>query len=152
MEVGMNKRNLALGLLAGMATTSLLPVSSHAAAGIAEADARTAILGWLTALASHDPATVARVLAPEFQIMRSDGSGFDAKTYLDNLPKFKGKPEIIDLAVGAGDALIVARYNLKLDQKIGDKPVQSLAPRLSVFRQAGGSWLIAAHANFAQIG
>ena len=36
--------------------------------------------------------------------------------------------------------------------KIGDKPVQSVAPRLSVFRKDGAGWLIVAHANFAQIG
>ena len=148
----MNKRDLAWGLLAGMAGASLLPAVAPADSGAAEAEARAAILGWLDALASHDAATVAKVLAPEFQIMRSDGTGFDAQSYLSNLPKFKGKPEIMDLAIGAGGELLVARYNLKLEQKIGDKPVQMLAPRLSVFRKAGSTWLIVAHANFAQIG
>ena len=46
----------------------------------------------------------------------------------------------------------MARYQLKHALKIGDKKVQSLAPRLSVFRRNGAGWLIVAHANFAQIG
>lgn len=148
----MNKRDVALGLLAGMAGAALIPAAAQSDEAVTEATASAAIMAWLDALASHDPATVAKVLAPEFQIMRSDGSGFDARSYLDHLPKFNGKPEIRDLAFGAHGALLVARYTLKLAQKIGDKPVQSLAPRLSVFRREGDAWLIAAHANFAQIG
>ncbi len=146
----MNKRQVALGLLTGFAGASLIPVA--ATAGGTEADAKAAIFAWLSALASHDPTKVAKVLAPEFQILRSDGSGYDSQTYLANLPKFKGKPEIQNLAFGANGDLLVARYTLKLEQKIGDKPVQTLAPRLSVFRKQGAGWLIVAHANFAQIG
>lgn len=148
----MNKRNAALGLIAGMAGAALMPVTVQAGDSVTEATARAAIMAWLDALASHDPSTVAKVLAPEFQIMRSDGSGYDARSYLVNLPKFNGKPEIRDLAFGAQADLLVARYNLKLAQKIGDKPVQTIAPRLSTFRREGAAWLIAGHANFAQIG
>lgn len=151
MNSGPNKRNVALGLLAGLAGAAILPALASADAVTAE-DARAAILSWLEALASHDPATVAKVLAPEFQILRSDGSGYDAKNYLTHLPKFMGKPQVMDLSFGASAGLLVARYALKLEQKIGDKPVQSLAPRLSVFRKDGAAWLILAHANFAQIG
>jgi len=148
----MNKRQVAWGVLAGLASASLIPTVAAAEAGATEADAKAAILAWLDALASHDAAMVAKVLAPEFQIMRSDGSGYNARSYLAHLPKFNGKPEILDLAFGANGDVLVARYNLKLAQKIGDKPVQALAPRLSVFRRNDGGWLIAAHANFAQIG
>ncbi|MEI7599374.1 MAG: nuclear transport factor 2 family protein [Aestuariivirga sp.] len=148
----MNKRQVALGVFAGLAGAALIPATVGAAGGAGEVDARAAILGWLDALASHDAATVAKVLAPEFQIMRSDGSGYDSTNYLANLPKFNGEPEIMELAFGANGDLLVARYNLKLEQKIGDKPVQSLAPRLSVFRKDAAGWLIVAHANFAQIG
>jgi ketosteroid isomerase-like protein len=147
----MNKRQLALGLLAGAASTTLVAAAASAA-GATQVDAKEAILAWLAALATHDPATVAKVLAPEFQIMRSDGSGFDARDYLKNLPKLNGKPEVLKLAVASNGDLLVARYELKLAQKIGDKKVQSIAPRLSVFRKDGAGWLIVAHANFAQIG
>lgn len=147
-----NKRDMALGLLAGMAGAALTPAAALAGEAVTEAMAKDAITAWLAALASHDPATVAKVLAPEFQIMRSDGSGYDAKSYLDHLPKLKGKPEIRDLAFGATGDVLVTRYNLNIEQKINDKPVQALAPRLSVFRRDGAAWLIAGHANFAQIG
>ena len=147
----MNKRHLALGLLAGLAGAAVIPATASAE-GAAAVEANAAILAWLAALASRDPAAVAKVLAPEFQIMRSDGSGYDSKSYLQHLPKFNGKPEIQKLAVGANGDVLVTRYDLKLEQKIGDKPVQSLAPRLSVFRKEGAAWLIVAHANFAQIG
>ena len=148
----MNKRDMALGLIAGLAGASLVSATGMAASGVSEADAKAAILAWLSALATHDPAKVEKILAPEFQILRSDGSGYDRKSYLGHLPKFNGEPEIHDLAYGANGDLLVARYNLKLEQKIGDKPVQKLAPRLSVLRRDGSGWLMVAHANFAQIG
>lgn len=148
----MNKRQVALGVLAGMAGAALVPVSALAGGTVNEAEAKAAIMAWLDALASGDPAAVAKVLAPEFQIQRSDGTGFDAKSYVANLPAFKSKPEIKDLAFSGMGDLLVARYNLMLEQKIASKPVQALAPRLSVFRRDGAGWLIVAHANFAQIG
>ena len=148
----MNKRQVALGVVAGLAGAGLIPAAAMAGGAVTEAEATAAILAWLEALASHDPAVVAKVLAPEFQIQRSDGTGFDARSYLSNLPKFKSKPEIKDLAFSGNDGLLVTRYNLMLEQKIASKPVQALAPRLSVFRRDGKAWLILAHANFAQIG
>ena len=148
----MNKRDMALGLLAGLAGASLVSAPGVAASGVSEADAKAAIMSWLLALASHDPAKVEKILAPEFQILRSDGSGYDKKSYLGHLPKFSGEPEIQDLAFSANGDLLVTRYNLRLEQKIGNKPVQKLAPRLSVLKHDGSGWLMVAHANFAQIG
>lgn len=148
----MNKRDIALGLIAGLAGAAIVPAAANAGAAATEGDARQAILAWLGALASHDPAAVAKVLAPEFQILRSDGSGYDSQGYLKNLPKFRGKPDISKLAFSSHGELLVTRYMLKLEQKIGDKEVQTLAPRLSVFSRSGAGWLIVAHANFAQIG
>jgi len=147
----MNKRDVAVGLLAGLAGMAL-GKGTQAAGTMQEADARAAVMGWLDALATRDPAAVARVLAPEFQILRSDGSGFDRESYLGNLPKFTGAPEIQDLFFTSQGDLLVTRYNLRLEQKISGKPVQVLAPRLSVLRRAETGWLMVAHANFAQIG
>jgi hypothetical protein len=150
-EDGMNKRHVALGLFAGLAGASVLSASALASE-VTEAEASAAIMAWLGALASRDPATVEKVLAPEFQILRSDGSGYDRSSYLGHLPNFAGKPEIQDLVFSSSAGLLVTRYNLRLEQKIGDKPVQALAPRLSVLRREGAGWLMVAHANFAQIG
>jgi len=150
----MNKRHMAIGLLAGLAGASLATASVAAAAAgtVTEAEASAAVLAWLDALATHDPATVGKILAPEFQIQRSDGTGFDRAGYLGNLPKLSGKPEIQNLAFAAAGDLLVARYNLRIEEKIGDTPVQALAPRLSVLRRDGAGWLMVAHANFAKIG
>lgn len=145
----MNKRDLALGLLAGVAGVSLVATASQA---MGEDDARAAIAMWLGAVQTGDPAAVEAVLAPEFQILRSDGSGHDKTSYLANLPKQSTKPEVSDIAFSGNGDVIVARYMLRIEQTINGKPVQAMAPRLSVFRRGGAGWLIVAHANFAQIG
>lgn len=145
----MNKRDVAFGLLAGLAGAGL---AGTARAAMSEEDARAAIMAWLDALQTGDPAIVEGVLAPEFQILRSDGTGHDRTSYLKDLPKQTSKPEVSGLSFGSDGDLIVARYMLRVEQTINDKPVQASAPRLSVFRRRGAGWLIVAHANFAQIG
>ncbi len=148
----MNKRDMALGLLAGLASTTLIGTAARANGSFSEDDGRSAIMTWLDALQSGNPSTVEAVLAPEFQILRSDGNGHDRTSYLTDLPKQTGKPEISNLVVTANEDTIVTRYVLQVEQTIGGKAVQAIAPRLSVFRRTGDGWLIMAHANFAQIG
>jgi hypothetical protein len=148
----MNKRDVALGLLAGLAGANLSGAVSPAQAAMSEEDARAAIMTWLDALQSGNPSTVEAVLAPEFQLLRSDGSGHDRTSYLSDLPKQTSKPEISKLVFGSNAETIVTRYMLQVEQTINNKPVQASAPRLSVFRRSGTGWLIVAHANFAQIG
>jgi ketosteroid isomerase-like protein len=148
----MNKRDVSMALLAGAAGLGLAVRTSAAAGATTEDDARTAIMTWLDALQTGDPAAVEKVLAPEFQILRSDGHGYGKAEYLTVLPKQTSKPEISDLVFTAEGDAIVARYTLRLDQTIKGKPVQTIAPRLSVYRRGGAGWLIVAHANFARIG
>jgi ketosteroid isomerase-like protein len=147
----MNKRNMELGLLAGLAGAQLIGTGS-AQAAMSEEDARSAIMAWLDALQTGDSSAVEAVLAPEFQILRSDGTGHDRTSYLTDLPKQTSKPEISQLAFGSNGDAIVTRYMLRIEQTINNKPVQASAPRLSVFRRGGSGWLIVAHANFAHIG
>jgi ketosteroid isomerase-like protein len=147
----MNKRNLALGLLAGLAGAQLIGTGS-AQAAMSEEDARAAIMAWLDALQTGDSSAVEAVLAPEFQILRSDGTGHDRTSYLSDMPKQTSKPEISEVAFGSNGDTIVVRYKLRIEQTINNKPVQVSAPRLSVFRRGDSRWLIVAHANFAQIG
>jgi len=148
----MNKRHVATGLLAGFASAFLVKSSGNATGAISEKEAKAALMTWLDALASHEPDKVEKLLAPEFQIMRSNGSGYGRKDYLRSLPKFAGKPEFRDFVATSDGDVLVARYNLRLEQKILNKSVQQLAPRLSVMRKVNGTWLMVAHANFAQIG
>jgi hypothetical protein len=46
---------------------------------------------------------------------------------------------------------MVTRYMLKVDETIGGKKVEALAPRMTVFQHINGEWRVAAHANFATI-
>ena len=147
----MNKRNMALGLLAGLAGAQLIGTAS-AQAAMSEEDALAAITTWLDALQTGNSSAVEAVLAPEFQILRSDGTGHDRTSYLTDLPKQTSKPEISELAFGSNGETIVARYILRIEQTINNQPVQASAPRLSVFRRGSSGWLIMAHANFAHIG
>jgi ketosteroid isomerase-like protein len=105
---------------------------------------------WLGALVKHDPAVIAAVLAPEFQIMRSDGTAFSKDDYIaGGLPTIAKQPEVEKLVVtGHGDTL-VARYWLRVEEKAGGKTADAHAPRITVFRKSGDIWLVVAHGNFA---
>src|SRR5207248_2599492 len=107
---------------------------------------------WADALFSADPAQVEKVLAPEYQILRSDGAGYLKADYLNVLPKQKMRSKFSNIvATAAGDVLVI-RYTIETDQTINGQPVQGVAPRLSVFRKEAGVWLMSAHANFSKIG
>jgi hypothetical protein len=110
-----------------------------------------AVDAWLGALVKRDPAGIAAVLAPEFQIMRSDGTAYGKDDYLaEGLPTIAKQPEVEKLVVtGFGD-MLVARYWLRIEETIGGKVAEAHAPRISVFRRGGDAWLVVAHGNFAQ--
>lgn len=110
-----------------------------------------AVDSWLGALVKHDPVAVAAVLAPEFQIMRSDGSAYGKDDYVaKGLPTIAKQPEVEKLVVtGFGDTL-VARYWLKVEETAAGKVAEAHAPRITVFRRNGDAWLVVAHGNFAQ--
>jgi hypothetical protein len=105
-------------------------------------DAEKAVEAWVGAVMSGDVTRIRGVLAPEFQIVREDGSAYDAVGYLkSNLPKFKDAPTIDGLiATGFGDYL-VARYTVDVGKEKGT------GVRLTVFRKSGSAWLVVAHAN-----
>ncbi|MCB1502876.1 MAG: nuclear transport factor 2 family protein [Bauldia sp.] len=112
--------------------------------------AAKAVEEWVAAAASGDKARLDKVLAPEFQIVRADGSAYDKQTYLAvGLPSYPTPPEVADLdATGYGDLLVV-RYLLTTEVDVGGETLKRNAPRLTVFRKAGGGWLVVAHANLA---
>ena len=147
-----DRRNIMLGLVAGMSGLATLSQAAFADGAISEAEAQSAIDSFLDALFSGEPAKVDQVLAPEFQILRSDGKSYDKVSYLDALPNHKVRPVTSGLKATGHDDLIVATYTIKTEQTIGGQPVQAVSPRLSVFHKEGDRWLIVAHANFAQIG
>lgn len=128
--------NLGMGLM-----------SDPAAAGKAAVDA------WVGAVAAGDAAALGKILAPEFQIVRADGTAYGAEAYLQSeLPRFPEPPAIGALVVtGYGDYL-VARYEITSKVTIGGEQELRYGPRITVFRKgAGGTWLVVAHANLAAI-
>ena len=150
----MTKRDAMLGLVAGAASFASLVTAPPAGAEetVSDAEVNEALRGWLDAVFTGDPAAVDKVVAPEFQILRSDGTGYNKAGYLAALPKQKSKAKASDIiATGHGD-MIVMRYLLEAEQTINGKPVEVISPRLSVFRKGDGRWLISAHANLAKIG
>lgn len=117
-----------------------------------EAEIRGAIDGYFAALMTGEPDKVAAVLAPEFQIMRADGIGYDAKGLPQSiLPIISEMPEIEKLVVTAEGDLAVATYVVNVDSTRDGVTVQAYAPRLTVFRKAGGQWLMVSHSNFAAL-
>ena len=144
------RRDFSIIALAGIA--ALATSAASAATKVSSKDALKALDPWADALFTGDPAVIEKVLAPEYQILRSDGSGHDKASYLKSLPKQKIRSKFHDIvATGTGDVMVV-RYRIETDQTIEGKKVKGISPRLSVFRQEAGSWLICAHANFAQLG
>ena len=47
--------------------------------------------------------------------------------------------------------LLVTRYYVTVNETRDGGTVQTHAPRLTVFRQEAGRWLVVAHANFAAL-
>ena len=100
---------------------------------------------------SGNPEAVEAVLAPEYQILRADGTGHDKASYLNALPKHHVPSTFSDIVASGNDSIMVIRYRIETDQTVDGKAVKGISPRLSVFRKEGGRWLLSAHANFAPL-
>ncbi|MBT3808573.1 MAG: nuclear transport factor 2 family protein [Rhodospirillaceae bacterium] len=99
------------------------------------------------------PDAVAPLLAPEYQIMRSNGVGYDRDGYINRgAGTVRARPNysLADLVVTTGGDVMVVRYILQIDETIDGNTITRRAPRLTVFRNIGGDWKISAHGNFAR--
>ena len=137
-------------VIVAIALSSML-ASYNAAAdeSAAVVEARDAIAAFVGAVASADVDGLKAILAPEFQLLRATGVGYDREGYIaSELPTIK-EWQVEDLVATASDELLVARYELVVDETIEGVPVARRAPRLTVFRQKGDTWLVVAHATFA---
>src|SRR5690349_10606249 len=99
----LRKLTLALALTvfaAGMTVTPvpvLAPPAAQAQDSL-EALAKPALDAWLEAVFKRDPALLDAVLAPEFQILRADGTAHDKAGYLaSSLPVIEEMPQVEDL-------------------------------------------------------
>jgi hypothetical protein len=152
MQYSPTRRDFSVVALMGMSALAAGATSAAGAVQISTEEALKALDPWVDALFTGDPAAVEKVLAPEYQILRSDGSGNDKASYLKSLPQQRIRPKFSDIvATGTAD-LMVIRYRIETDQINQGKEVKGVSPRLSVFRRDADRWLICAHANFAQLG
>jgi hypothetical protein len=151
----LRKHVLAVLIAAGMAMAIVTvggPTTVRAAEATLESDGMTALKTWWGALVAGTPAALDTVLAPEFQIMRADGSGYDKAGYLaSKLPKVAAIPEFSKLTFSGSGKVIVARYYVTVNETRDGKTVTKHAGRLTVFRQEGDNWLVVAHCNFATL-
>jgi len=117
-----------------------------------QAEGEAAVQAWVGAVVSGDVDRIEAILAPEFQIVRADGSAYDKDEYLQSiLPRFpEDGPKMSELVVTGHGDLLVARYVLTTGGVRGDEE-ESEAPRLTVFRKQDGAWLVVSHANFGLI-
>lgn len=116
------------------------------------AEAAAALTQWFEAVASGDAERIRAVVAPDYQIQRSNGVGFTLEEYLaGNIPAVKHVAVMRDLVATSFNNTMVTRYTLRVDETIGDETVESVAPRMTVFQRVNGKWLVAAHANFAKL-
>ena len=61
-------------------------------------------------------------------------------------------PEVRDVQASGAAGSLVIRYTVTVDAIAGGQSMRGTAPRLSVLRRDGGTWLMVAHANFAPLG
>src|SRR3954453_12446737 len=116
------RRDVALGLVLAGAGSALAGNAAQAQAKVSEAQALNALDPWADALFTGDPAVVDRVLAEEFQILRSNGSGHDKASYLKALPKQTTRSRFSDIvATGNGETLVI-RYKIATEQTIDGHP------------------------------
>ena len=82
-----------------------------------EADARAAIATVFDALASGDAGQVRPLLAPEFQLVRSNGAAYDKEEYLArSIPHIDSEPAINNLVVTRNGDIVVTRFRLRIEE------------------------------------
>jgi hypothetical protein len=146
------RRDFSIVALVGISAFATGAASAAATEKILPEEALKALDPWADAVFTGDPVVIEKVLAPEFQILRSDGSGHDKTSYLKALPQQRIRSKFSDIIATGNADLMVLRYRIDTDQTIEGKDVKGISPRLSVFRLEAGRWLISAHANFAALG
>jgi len=143
---------LAHTLLLATALLSIWPQCLNAQEPDHTAEARKALNILFDGLRSGEPKKVRPLLAPEFQVVRSDGASYDKEQYLtQSIPKIEGKPSFDDLVVTRNGAIVVARMRLKIQERLDGRRAEGGAPQLIVFRVTSQGWQVIAAANFAKL-
>ena len=143
-------------LRTGAAAAALLVAAGLSVAHGQDGDLKTETIAALdavfAAIASGNADTVAPLLAPEFQVQRSDGVGYDKAGYVGlALPKIDIAPTYADMVVTRRDDIVVARFLLDIKETIRGHEAERVSPQLMVFRVTPDGRQVVAAANFAAI-
>jgi ketosteroid isomerase-like protein len=139
-------------VLAMAVVGGLIAFNAAAEEGSTMTAAHQAVRVFVETVTSGEARALEAILAPEFQILRANGVGYDRKGYLaSELPAIDKSFEwrLEDVVATASGDLLVVRYWLVINQTIDGRPTAQRAPRLTVFRRDDDRWLVVAHANFA---
>lgn len=117
-----------------------------------EAEAQKTLQTIFAALMTGDPGKVRPFLAPEYQVQRSDGKGYDKESYLAlSIPKIAAMPVFRDLAITRNGDIVVVRLTIEIEEIIDGKVAERVSPQLMVFRITPDGWQVVAAANFARL-
>ena len=133
--------------LAALLTTSL--ATSGMAGGLPDNDTETLVTGWLTALYSGETAKLDNVLSEHFQVSLGSGRGFTREGALKAAPVVNSDASVSNLVITRSETIIVARYDVQVEQMIEGEVQSKIAPRLTVFELHADGWYVTAHASFA---
>ena len=87
MHYSPTRRDLSMIALLGVSAFAAQAAGAAEAVPISTEDALKVLDPWLDAVVTGDPAVVEKVLAPEYQTLRSNGVGHDKASYLKSLPR-----------------------------------------------------------------
>ncbi|MEP4380361.1 MAG: nuclear transport factor 2 family protein [Alphaproteobacteria bacterium] len=141
-----------LFIATAFAASLVLAAPTPGATDEATDEARALLVAFIEGVIAG-PDAVAPMLAPEYQIMRSNGVGYDRDGYINRgAGTVRARPNFAlnDLVTTTGGDVMVVRYILQIDETIDGKPITRRAPRLTVFRKIGDAWKVSAHSNFAR--
>ena len=133
--------------LAALLTTSL--ATSGMAGGLPDNDPETLVTGWLTALYSGETAKLDNVLSEHFQVSLGSGRGFTREGALKAAPVVNSDASVSNLVITRSETIVVARYDVQVEQVIEGEVQSKIAPRLTVFELHADGWYVTAHASFA---
>jgi hypothetical protein len=122
--------------------------SNSMAGGLPNNDPETLVEDWLTELYSGETTRLEAILADHFQLSLGSGHGFKKDEALKVAPVVNSPAEVSNLTITRSESIIVARYDVEVEQMIEGERQSRMAPRLTVFERQEDGWYITAHASF----
>jgi hypothetical protein len=144
---------LLLVLLMALPTVAQAPADAAPAFDDPTAEGIALVDGYMTILglpADAKAAQLDELLAPGFQVVRSNGDRQDRAEYLASPPTVETFA-ITDASATQDDDVLVVSYVFETSEVVDGVAQTTTAPRLTVFHWVDDGWLLAAHANFGAV-